>query len=157
MTALPREYFIHKLYTQRLLSQRKALNSNKTEDNFFLHFGIGGQIILKKKNIVYTIILYLIILSVPIWRISYEFSKNTDNLPGLENLPNRDLGNLVGYKRSQLIAVWDIPDIPIDETHDVWELESGEELLVTYKTNGKVQKATLIKKECSAAYEFQTQ
>ena len=103
---------------------------------------------MKKKNIVYTIILYLIIFSVPIWRISYEFSKNTDNLPWLESLPDSDL-----RKRSQLITVWDIPDITIDETHDIWELESGKKLLVTYKTNGKVKKVSLITKDFSVAYE----
>ena len=118
-----------------------------------MHVGVGGQIILKKKNIVYTIILYLIIFSVPIWRISYEFSKNTDNLPWLESLPDSDLRKLVGYKRSQLITVWDIPDITIDETHDIWELESGKKLLVTYKTNGKVKKVSLITKDFSVAYE----
>ena len=94
---------------------------------------------MKKKNIVYTIILYLIIFSVPIWRISYEFSKNTDNLPWLESLPDSDLRKLVGYKRSQ--------------THDIWELESGKKLLVTYKTNGKVKKVSLITKDFSVAYE----
>lgn len=62
------------------------------------------------------------------WLCAYYNSQNADNLPALENLQNEDLDDLVGYKRGQLISVWEQPDDTISINQDVWRLK-GEEYL----------------------------
>lgn len=79
-----------------------------------------------------------------VWLYVYYHTKNADNLPEIQNLQADDMDGLVGYKRSQLISVWNQPDDTIGTNQDVWALDGAGYLLVTYGTGGKVKEAEFV-------------
>ena len=79
-----------------------------------------------------------------IWLYAYYHTPSADNLPGLQSLQMEDLRELKGYKRGQLISVWDDPVRKVSQEQDIWELDGDQYLLVTYKSNGTVEDAEII-------------
>ena len=79
-----------------------------------------------------------------IWLYAYYHTPSADNLPGLQSLQMDDLRELKGYKRRQLISVWDDPVRKVSQEQDIWELDGDQYLLVTYKSNGTVEDAEII-------------
>lgn len=95
-----------------------------------------------KNRIKYFLIIICIIMALIFgWLYAYHHAKNTDNLPLLRSLQSDDLQDLVGYRRAQLISVWDEPDDTISVNQDVWNLEGEAYLVVTYDGKGKVKEA----------------
>ena len=78
-----------------------------------------------------------------IWLYAYYHAKNTDNLPALESLQEEDLQELEGYKRVQLVTVWDEPDEKVSSEQEVWVLDENRILLVTYDKDGTVKEADI--------------
>lgn len=78
-----------------------------------------------------------------IWLYAYYHAKNTDNLPALESLQEEDLQELEGYKRVQLVTVWDEPDEKVSSEQEVWVLDENRILLVTYDEDGTVKEADI--------------
>ncbi len=97
----------------------------------------------KMKQIVigWVISLILVALIVGIWFYGYYSKKSTDNLPTLSmtcERSNEELEDLLkGYRRVQLITVWDDPVIE-EEDHDQWISEHGEILDIYYDADQKV-------------------
>ena len=58
-----------------------------------------------------------------IWLYAYYHISSADNLPGLQSLQMDDLRELKGYKRRQLISVWDDPVRKVSPEQD---LTAGE-------------------------------
>ena len=58
-----------------------------------------------------------------IWLYAYYHTPSADNLPGLQSLQMDDLRELKGYKRGQLISVWDDPVKKVSPEQD---LTAGE-------------------------------
>ena len=79
-----------------------------------------------------------------IWLYAYYHTPSADNLPRLQSLQTDDLRELKGYKRGQLISVWDDPVRKISPEQDIWKLDGDQYLLVTYKSNGTVEDAEII-------------
>ena len=78
-----------------------------------------------------------------IWLYAYYHTPSADNLPGLQSLQMDDLRELKGYKRGQLISVWDDPVRKVSPEQDIWKLDGDQYLLVTYKSNGTVEDAEI--------------
>ena len=78
-----------------------------------------------------------------IWLYAYYHTPSADNLPGLQSLQMEDLRELKGYKRGQLISVWDDPVRKVSPEQDIWKLDGDQYLLVTYKSNGTVEEAEI--------------
>ena len=74
-----------------------------------------------------------------IWLYAYYHTPSADNLPGLQSLQMENLRELKGYKRGQLISVWDDPVRKVSPEQDIWKLDGDQYLLVTYKSNGTVE------------------
>ncbi len=100
----------------------------------------------KAKKIIRNVLIVVFTVDVVwiVWLYAYYHTKNADNLPTLENLQADDLDDLAGYKRGQLISVWQEPDDTISADQDVWVLDGDEYLLVTYGTGGKVKEAEFV-------------
>lgn len=97
------------------------------------------------KKAVRNLLLILLVLAVVWvgWLYAYHHTKNPDDLPSLESLQVEDLKDLVGYKRAQLISVWDKPDDTTSTDQDVWSLEKDQYLVVSYGANDRVKEATV--------------
>ena len=80
----------------------------------------------------------------PAERYAYYHTPSADNLPGLQSLQMENLRELKGYKRGQLISVWDDPVRKVSPEQDIWKLDGDQYLLVTYKSNGTVEDAEII-------------
>lgn len=65
-----------------------------------------------------------------LWLYAYYHAKNTDNLPALESQQAEDLQELEGYKRVQLVTVWDEPDEKVSSEQEVWVLDEKRYLNV---------------------------
>ena len=78
-----------------------------------------------------------------LWLYAYYYAKNTDSLPALESLQAEDLQELEGYKRVQLVTVWDEPDEKVSSEQEVWVLDEKRVLLVTYDKDGTVKGADI--------------
>lgn len=78
-----------------------------------------------------------------IWLYAYYHTPSADNLPGLQSLQMENLRELKGYKRGQLISVWDDPVRKVSPEQDIWKLDGDQYLLVTYKSNGTVEEAEI--------------
>ena len=78
-----------------------------------------------------------------LWLYAYYHAKNTDSLPALESLQAEDLQELEGYKRVQLVTVWDEPDEKVSSEQEVWVLDEKRVLLVTYDKDGTVKGADI--------------
>lgn len=78
-----------------------------------------------------------------IWLYAYYHTPSADNLPGLQSLQMENLRELKGYKRGQLISVWDDPVRKVSPKQDIWKLDGDQYLLVTYKSNGTVEEAEI--------------
>lgn len=78
-----------------------------------------------------------------LWLYAYYHAKNTDNLPALESLQVEELQELEGYKRIQLVTVWDKPDKTVSSKQEVWVLDENRYLLVTYNADGTVKEAEI--------------
>ena len=100
----------------------------------------------KAKKIIRNVLIVVFTVDVVwiVWLYAYYHTKNADNLPTLKNLQADDLDDLAGYKRGQLISVWQEPDHAISADQDVWVLDGDEYLLVTYGTGGKVKEAEFV-------------
>ena len=61
----------------------------------------------------------------------------------LESLQAEDLQELEGYKRVQLVTVWDEPDEKVSSEQEVWVLDEKRVLLVTYDKDGTVKGADI--------------
>ena len=60
-----------------------------------------------------------------------------------ESLQAEDLQELEGYKRVQLVTVWDEPDEKVSSEQEVWVLDEKRVLLVTYDKDGTVKGADI--------------
>ena len=78
-----------------------------------------------------------------LWLYAYYHAKNTDNLPALESLQVEELQELEGYKRIQLVTVWDKPDKTVSSKQEVWVLDENRYLLGTYNADGTVKEAEI--------------
>lgn len=78
-----------------------------------------------------------------LWLYAYYHAKNTDSLPALESLQAEDLQELEGYKRVQLVTVWDEPDEKVSSEQEVWVLDEKRVLLVMYDKDGTVKGADI--------------
>ncbi len=61
----------------------------------------------------------------------------------LESLQAEDLQELEGYKRVQLVTVWDRPDEKVSSEQEVWVLDEKRVFLVTYDEDGTVKEADI--------------
>lgn len=99
-----------------------------------------------KKEKVFRILICIAALCPVVWRVSFALTKHTDNIPSLEKMDEGRLRKLAGYRRGQLVTCWGEPDVAASETQDIWDCGEEFSLLVTYRENGKVKEAALVRR-----------
>lgn len=102
-----------------------------------------------KKRVKWIIAVAVILLcGAAAWRIAFETTKRTDNLPSLAVVAEQGeefaAEKTTGYRLEQLTAVWGEPQAASVDGGPVWKLEDGRYLEVTVNEKGKITETRFI-------------
>ncbi len=90
----------------------------------------------------------IVLILAGLWLFAYKLQKDTDNLPSLASISQRDDAyadeKLKGYRRIQLITVWGEPEIQTGKEEDIWQFDDTRGIRIYYNGREKVTEASLV-------------